>query len=340
MGQAMATGADNDVTTNPQDLGGPERVTRTLANMQANVGYAPGFRRAHARGVAFRGSFTASPEAAALTTAPHMQGDAIPLVVRFSNGAGNPRSPDKTSDRKGAVMGLAVRFELPGGGTAEWAALNIPDFPAHVPDDFNALAAAQKKNRKGKPNPLRIALFVLTHHRAFRGLKAILGVVTAESFATQAYNGLHAYFLVDGAGERRAFRYRWVPLAGVHGITPAEDRLLPAQFLVSEIKERVARLRVDGGRPVAWDLVFQLAEPGDPTDDMTKHWPETRTLVTAGRLIVDALHSDQDKVDRSMFDPTLVPAGIEVSDDPVLHFRSEIYIESQKRRLAETKPVT
>ena len=40
-----------------------------------------------------------------------------------------------------------------------------------------------------------------------------------------------------------------------------------------------------------------------------------------------------------MFDPTLVPPGIELSDDPVLHFRSESYIESQKRRLSETKPV-
>ena len=39
-----------------------------------------------------------------------------------------------------------------------------------------------------------------------------------------------------------------------------------------------------------------------------------------------------------MFDPTKVPAGIELSNDPVLHFRSESYIESQKRRLAETKP--
>ncbi len=320
------------MTTNPQDLGGPERVTRTLHNMESNVGYVPGFRRAHARGVAFRGSFTATPEAAALTVAPHMQGDAIDVVVRLSNGAGNPYTVDKSSDRKGAVMGLAVRFALPDGSTAEWAALNIPDFPAHVPDDFAGLAGAQKKNRKGKPNPLRLAAFVIMHLQVLPGLKAILGVVTAQSFATQRYNGLHAYFLVDADGTRRAFRYRWIPRAGVHGITPAEDKLLPPQFLISEIKQRVAR------EPIAWDLVFQLAEPGDETDDMTKHWPETRPQVTAGRLVVETLHENQDQVDRSMFDPTLVPAGIEVSADPVLHFRSEIYIESQKRRLAERKP--
>jgi catalase len=96
--------------------------------------------------------------------------------------------------------------------------------------------------------------------------------------------------------------------------------------------QRVAR------EPVGWNLVLQMAEPGDPTDDMTKHWPQTRRQITAGRLVIDRVHEDQDLVDRSMFDPTKVPAGIELSNDPVLHFRSESYIESQKRRHAESKP--
>jgi catalase len=320
------------VSQDPKSLGGPERVTRTLHNMEQNIGYVPGFRRAHGRGVALRGHFTATPEAAALTTAPHMQGDDVPVVVRFSNGGGNPYLVDKTSDRKGCVMGLGIRFALPGGGTAEWASLNITDFPAHVPADFEGLAGAQKKNRMGKPNPLRLAAFVLTHLKVLPGLRAILGAVTAQSFATQRFNGLHAYFLVDADGTPRAFRYRWIPAAGIVGITPAEDKLLPPQYLISEIKQRVAR------EPAVWDLVFQMADPGDPTNDMTEHWPETRRLIPAGRLVVDTLHEDQDQVDRSMFDPTLQPPGIETSDDPVLHFRSEAYIESQKRRLAETKP--
>ena len=68
--------------------------------------------------------------------------------------------------------------------------------------------------------------------------------------------------------------------------------------------------------PAAWDLVFQLAEPGDPTDNMTKHWPDSRKKITAGRLVVDRVHEDQDLVERSMFDPTKVPPGIETSDRP------------------------
>jgi catalase len=315
------------VTVDPKTLGGPERVERTLANMQANIGYVPGHRRAHGRGVAFRGDFTATPEAAALTIAEHMQGDRIPVTVRLSNGDGNPYAKDRNG-----TLGLAVRFALLSGGTSEWAALNIADFPARKPDDFAGLAGAQKKNKKGKPNPLRLGAFIATHHHCLPGLLAILKAPTTQSFARVSFNGLHAYYLVDAEGTRRAFRYRWVAVAEPAGLTAEENRFWPPQYLVSEIKQRVAR------EPVAWDLVLQLAEPGDPTDDMTKHWPDSRTTVTAGRLVIDRLHEDQDLVDRSMFDPTKLPAGIEVSNDPVLHFRSESYVESQKRRLAESKP--
>ncbi len=321
------------MSEDPQALGGPERVQRTLANMERNIGYVPGYRRAHARGVAFRGTFTATADAAALTTAEHMRGDPVGVVVRLSNGAGSPYSADKSSEKKGAVLGLGVRFALASGDSAEWGSLSVLVFPARKPADFERLAGAQKKGLPdGLPNPTRLAAFLATHTHLVPGLRAVLGAKTTRSFATTRFNGLNAYFLVDADGARRAFRYRWLPVVGEQLMTAAEHKLLPDQYLISEIKLRVQRA------PVAWDLVFQMAEPGDPTDDMTKRWPESRRLVKAGRLEIDRLHEDQDLIDRSMFDPTRQPRGIELSDDPILYFRSEIYLESQRRRLAETKP--
>jgi catalase len=38
------------------------------------------------------------------------------------------------------------------------------------------------------------------------------------------------------------------------------------------------------------------------------------------------------------FDPTNVVSGIELSDDPILHFRSAVYGESYARRIRETRP--
>ncbi|MDX6719262.1 MAG: catalase [Solirubrobacteraceae bacterium] len=321
------------MSENPQDLGGPERVRRTLHNMETYVGYVPGFRRAHARGIALRGRFEATAEVAALTMAEHMRGDAVAVVVRLSNGAGNPYTVDRSSVKRGAVLGLAVRFELPSGAGAEWAALNIADFPAREPEDFTGLSAAQRRGLPtGLPNPLRLGAYVATHPQCAPGLKAILTMAPSQSFATASFNGLHAYHLVDSAGTRRAFRYRWEAVAEPAGISPEEDRVLPPQYLLSEIKLRVAR------EPVAWDLVLQMAGPGDPVDDMTKHWPQERRRLPAGRLVLDRLHEDQELVERSMFDPTNQPPGIALSDDPVLHFRSESYLESQRRRQVETKP--
>jgi len=92
------------------------------------AGVVPGFRRALARGIGFRGQFTATADAAALITAEHFQGDAIPVVVRLSNGSGNPYQNDRASTKNGSVLGLAVRFGLPSGGVAAWASLSVKAF--------------------------------------------------------------------------------------------------------------------------------------------------------------------------------------------------------------------
>jgi catalase len=113
---------------------------------------------------------------------------------------------------------------------------------------------------------------------------------------------------------------------------PADDVETPPQYLVSEIKQRVARA------PVAWKLVFQMAEPGDETDDLTKQWPEDRELVDAGQLVIDREHEDPELVESWVFDPTRMAPGVELSDDPLLHFRSEAYAESHRRRTSEQRP--
>ncbi|MDP2711781.1 MAG: catalase family peroxidase [Solirubrobacteraceae bacterium] len=321
------------MSRHPDEHGGPERVERLLHNMETYIARVPGFRRAHARGIGVRGHFTATPEAAALTSAEHMQGDRIEVVGRLSNSAGNPYNVDRGSAKTGIVMGMAVRFALPSGGNAEWAALSLIDFPARVPEDFIKLASAQRRGLPtGLPNPARIVTFLATHPHCLRGFRDIVAAPAPRSFATAAYRGLHAYYLVDAEGNRRAFRYHWEPAAPHDPITPEEHRELPPFHLLSEIRGRLAR------EPAEWTLVFELAEPGDPVDDLTKHWPKDRRRVRAGTLVLDRIHEDQQAVDDSMFDPTLVPPGIELSDDPVLHFRSEAYVESQRRRNGETKP--
>ena len=81
--------------------------------INALSGRHPGHRAAHAKGTLCSGTFTASPEAAGITRAAHMQCDPIPVTVRFSNGSGDPGTPD-TDRREGRGMAIkpVVRYMI------------------------------------------------------------------------------------------------------------------------------------------------------------------------------------------------------------------------------------
>jgi catalase len=310
-------------------------VAAAMSAMEKYTGVVPGYRRAHARGHGFVGYFEATAAVAGLTVAEHLQGDRVAVVVRCSNGAGSPYAADLQSARHGATLGLGVEFALPSGGRATWGAPNMTAFPASTPEEFVAVTTAQQRNARGHRNPLRLLSFVLRHRRTVPGLKALLGHPPARSFAAADFHGLHAYHLVDAQGRRQAFRYHWMStMVDDRTVSAEQAALWPPQFLVEEMRQRVAR------GPVRWELLFELAEAGDPTHDQLLAWPSSRARIHAGTLTLTEEHPDQDVVEGMVFDPTNVPAGIECSDDPLLAFRSQVYSASHAARTRETKPVS
>ena len=134
-----------------------------MAAMERYTGAVPGYRRAHAHGHGFVGHFEATGAVAGLTVAEHLQGGRVAVVVRLSNGAGSPYAPDLQSARRGGTLGLGIRFALPSGGYATWGAPNLTAFPARTPQDFIALTGAQRRNARGRLNPLRLLAFVARH---------------------------------------------------------------------------------------------------------------------------------------------------------------------------------
>jgi catalase len=263
--------------------------------------------------------------------AEHFQGGSIRVAVRMSNGTASAFAPDRESDTVGKVLGLAVRFQLASGKVASWAAVNLPSFVARTPEDFIRLTLAQRPAFFGKPNPFALVSYLLTRPSVFPGIKAVATMKPVPSFVSVDYGGLHTYFLVDAGGTRRPVRYRWVPRAGVAWLGPDEARKLPPQYLLAELRDRLA------GGPALWDLRFQLAEPGDTLDDASRAWPADRPTRHAGTLTVTHVESDQNAHELLVFDPTGVVPGIELSEDPILRFRAAAYSESYRRRSTETR---
>ncbi len=57
-------------------------------------GIHTGYRINHAKGVVAQGTFTATAGASSISSAAHLQGGVVPVIVRFSDATGVPNIPD------------------------------------------------------------------------------------------------------------------------------------------------------------------------------------------------------------------------------------------------------
>jgi catalase len=274
-------------------------------------------RALHAKGTIFRGTFTATPEAARLTRATHMQGDPIEAKVRFSNASGDPSTPDYAPD----IRGMATAFQLPDGSRTDISAQTSPRFPVRTPDAFIELVRA---NKPGLGRLWKLPAFFLRHPEALPALRVDAPALKPpSSYAARRYYAVHAYRWVGGDGGERYVRYTWIPADPAPDLSLREAKRRGADYLLEELTERLAR------EPVRFDLQLQIAAEGDSVDDPASVWPAERETVAAGTLEVTALDDgDQGLV----FDPARIVDGIELSKDPVLNFRPAAYSVSVERR--------
>ena len=281
-----------------------------------------GHRAAHAKGTLLSGTFTASPEARELTTAAHMQGDPVRVTTRFSNGGMKPTSHDAGV---GEGRGMATKFYLADGGTTDIVALSLPVFFVRNPEEFLEFTLARAESNE------KMFEWLGSHPDSMEAVQQIAPrLIPPRSYATVAYNSIHAFALVDGDGNRRWIRWRWVPEAGTEDLPEEEREGADRDFLQKDILERV---------PVRFTLVARLAEDGDPLEDPTKAWPEERETVAMGALELTGPDTEREQGDDVLvFDPMRVTAGIEPSDDPILHIRSHAYSVSVERRSGIPRP--
>jgi catalase len=297
----------------------PEQATAAAHDA---FGSHPGYRALHAKGTLLQGAFTASAEAATLTRAAHMQDEAVPATARVSNGAGNPGAPDYAPD----VRGLAIKLYLPDGARTDIVAQTAPRFPVSTPEAFIELLRTQ---HPGPAMAWKLPLFLVRHPEALSRLAPNLPALRPPaSYATCCYYAIHAFRFEDVDGGSRYVRYTLVPEAAPASLSIRGAMRRGRDYLQDEIRERVAR------GPVRFALELQIAEPGDDVDDPASVWPKQRRRMRAGTLELTGLETERERAgDVLVFDPTRVVDGIELSDDPVLRFRSKAYSDSVARRM-------
>ena len=301
------------------------RADEAIEAIEAISGRHPGHRAVHAKGTLCAGTFTPTPAAAKLSQAAHLASGDVRAHVRFSNGSGNPSAPDY-EPREG--RGMAVKFYLPDGSTTDVVGITLPAFFVNTVEGFLEFTRARKPDPEtGEPDPDAIGKFIGDHPESLTAAGAVLTATPPESYLRCAYNALHAYRFVDGDGGSRYVRYRFEPEEGEASLTEEEAKDRGPDYLQQDLADRLAR------GPATFTLSVQIAEDGDPTDDPTVVWPEERRRVDLGALAVTGLAHDRELGDDVLvFDPTRVTDGIELSDDPIVRFRSDAYAASVLRR--------
>lgn len=271
-------------------------------------------RTLHAKGAFYSGTFTATPRAGELSRAGHLQGVEVPILVRWSNGGGNPRTPDKAPD----VRGMSVSFKLADGTATDILGQTAPRFVVRSPEAFVEFTEAAR-------NPRKMPVFLLRHRDAVVPLLANgkAGALSSpRSYAVATYYPIHAYKWVAADDTETWVRYTLRPTASTdpEGTFDGKDRLF------DEIGARL------GAGPVTFTLEVQVADEGDDPHDPMSVW-RSKDVFDAGTLTITAV-ADDPEADGGVvvFDPTRVVDGIELSDDPILRYRPKAYTESVNRR--------
>jgi len=288
-----------------------------LQQFDTIFGLHPGFRPAHAKGTMLTGTFTPSSDAASLTRAPHIQRESTPVTVRFSDSTGLPLVPD--NDPNANPRGLAIRFQLGEHVHTDIVSHSTDGFPTRTGQEFLEFLRAAASGG--------IEAFLGAHPKALAFVQT--PKPAPSSFAREAYFGVTAMHFTNKDGVSRYGRYRIVPDAGNDHLDDATAAGKSANYLFDELTERIAK------GPIKFRILVQLANDGDIVDDATVHWPEDRTLLELGTLVLTEPVSNSDHEQKHIiFDPIPRVDGIDPSDDPLLELRAAIYLLSGRRRRA------
>jgi catalase len=305
------------------DASAGKSLSQQIFETMLKEGAKPGYRVAHAKGIVCQGTFTSSKDAQKLSKAAHFRAGSVPITVRFSNGATDPSIPDNSPNA--GPRGMAIRFNLPGGGRTDIVALSHNGFVVGNGEDFLALQKAAVATDPSKPHPWPIEGFLGAHPLALKFVQET--TVAPASYGTLGFFSNDAFIFVNKAGVKQAGRYKILPVAGLHNLSDAEAKVKSADFLSEELRTRLKT------GPVQFRVVVQLPNPGDPTNDASLVWPEDRRTIALGTISITSVVADSDAAQKALvFFPTSLTDGIELSDDPLPILRTSVYALSFAHR--------
>lgn len=295
-------------------------------------------RPVHVKGYGAFGYFETVHSMAAYTKLSFLQtpGEQIPVAVRFSLAVSNPGTPDTSRN----VRGFSTKFYT-DEGVFDLLCNHIPVFlvrdPIRFPESINAFLPSPVNNLI---DPERFWSFIARAPEATHFLMWLYSDYgTVKSLRHIRGHSVNTYVWRNAEGNATFVKYHWLPLAGLEYIDRQEAAKLAGEnpdYAGKDLYDAIA-----AGELVEYGLYVQLMNPQDvahlsydPLDD-TKVWDEQQyPLHSVGRLVLNRNPSSfMDEVEKIAFSPSNLLEGVELSEDKMLQGRTNIYSDSQRRRI-------
>ena len=297
--------------------GGYSTAEQDFKVFEGTFGVTEGKRRNHTKGFCIVGEFAPVDAAILKYTNSPIFTQTSAVNGRVSHKGGSNTAPDD----KFGDLGLA--FELTTADD-DYHIINVNTeyfFPASTPADF--IDVVRAKGQGGEAVKALAAerpelAAYLHYHKKVRAKDL-------HPYEGTTFNSVNAFYLVNDAGERTPIRWAMVP-SGEQGIVSEHN----PDFFMDNMNANLAK------GPVSWDMVVTIANADDDPNNAAIRWEGDHTEITAARLTVTSTATEAEgNCDTVNYDPTVLSDGFEVSDDPILEARSQIYAHGVGVRLSE-----
>jgi catalase len=292
-------------------------------------------RVVHARGTGAHGEFVATADISAITSAKvFTQGAKTPVFVRFSTVIHGTHSPETLRDPRG----FATKFYT-SEGNWDLVGNNLPVFfirdAIKFPDMVHSLKPSPVTNLQ---DPERFFDFFSHVPESTHMLTRVYSDYgTPRSYRFMDGNGVHAYKLVNTAGQVTYVKFHWNSLQGEKNLSAAEAEKIQAKDFNHASRDLIEA--INRGDYPQWDLYIQTLKPEELSRfdfnalDATKVWsgvPERKI----GTMTLNRNPSNVfQETEQSAFAPANLVPGIEPSEDRLLQGRIFSYADTQLYRV-------
>lgn len=294
-----------------------QSAEKVVNSFEQLFGITEGQRRNHTKGFCFVGEFIPKKNSGIELYSKSVIFTNISSVIgRLSHKGGNYFS----ADNKPAEYGLGLSMTTALAEKHNMSMNTLDFFPVATPEEFAELMLA-KVNGGEAIKAFKAKNESLQHFKAHMAKKT----KTLRPYEASTFNSINSFYLVNHKGGKTAVRWSFVPVQS-QGIvlTPKQD------FFFDNMQKN---LQTHG---IEWHMVITLANADDEINNPAIAWQgQHKKLVVATLKVTSIEQGNSAQCQQINYDPMVLSAGFQPSDDPLLKARQNAYAISFARRLSE-----